>query len=164
MKIRKAGLDDIPVIHKLAHEIWWPAYENILSEEQINFMLDKMYSEEALRLQIEEGNEFLLAERGIEAVAFVSWSYPAKTEEQTAKLHKIYIHPSEQGKGTGRKLISFVENKARKKGGKVLELNVNRNNPALYFYKKMGFQISHQADIPYYQFYMNDYIMRKYLQ
>ncbi len=160
MTIRIAVLNDIPVIHKLAHEVWWPTYESILSAEQISFMLDKMYSEEALKLQFEEGNLFLVAERDGKAVAFASWALTCR-EEQVFKLHKIYISPSEQGRGTGRKLISFVENDARKKGGRILELNVNRNNPAFGFYKKSGFELFREDDIPYYHFFMNDYIMRK---
>ena len=42
-----------------------------------------------------------------------------------------------------------------------LELNVNRANPALGFYTKLGFEISETVDIPYYQFILNDYVMRK---
>ncbi len=158
--IRIATENDISVINKLANEIWWPAYGKILSPEQIGFMLEKIYSPESLRLQMAEGNTFLLVEKEHFAVAFASFSC-TEPEEGTFKLHKLYIHPSEQGRGTGRCLISEVENMARDKGGKTLELNVNRHNPAFHFYKKQGFSVHSEADIPFYQFFMNDYIMRK---
>ncbi len=160
MQIRIASPKDIPAIHQLAPQVWWPTYESILSAEQISFMLDKMYSEEALKLQFEEGGHFAVAERDNQAVAFASWSC-TEPGGQLFKLHKIYISPSEQGKGTGRKLIAFVENDVRKKGGKILELNVNRHNSAFGFYKKIGFELFREDDIPYYHFFMNDYIMRK---
>ena len=43
-----------------------------------------------------------------------------------------------------------------------LELNVNRNNPAIRFYVKLGFHIIDEVDIAIGSgFYMNDYIMLK---
>jgi len=34
---------------------------------------------------------------------------------------------------------------------------------ALNFYKKVGFEIFKEEDIPYYQYWMNDFILRKHL-
>ena len=46
-----------------------------------------------------------------------------------------------------------------------MELNVNRNNKALEFYKKMGMHIAESGDFNIGGgFYMNDYIMRKKLR
>jgi hypothetical protein len=44
-----------------------------------------------------------------------------------------------------------------------LELNVNRKNPAMYFYKKIGFELYEKADIAYGKFWLNDYVLRKSL-
>ncbi|MDF3077978.1 MAG: family N-acetyltransferase [Sphingobacteriaceae bacterium] len=159
MLIRPATDQDIPVISRLANEIWWPTYGSFISHEQISFMLENMYSEEALRRQMkEEGISFLMAEREGEPVAFAGFS---ETEPEVFKLHKLYILPSEQGKGTGKRLIEHVEDLARAQGGTILELNVNRANPAFGFYKKLGFRIYQTVDIPYHQFVLNDYVMRK---
>ena len=44
--------------------------------------------------------------------------------------------------------------------GAVIELNVNRNNPAINFYSRFGFKILRQGDFHIGNgFYMNDYIM-----
>lgn len=41
-----------------------------------------------------------------------------------------------------------------------IELNVNRNNPAIGFYNRLGFRILRQGDFDIgHGFYMNDYIM-----
>jgi ribosomal protein S18 acetylase RimI-like enzyme len=49
-------------------------------------------------------------------------------------------------------------------GAKFLELNVNRNNKAVEFYKKLGFRIIAEEDIDIDNgYFMNDYIMRKKL-
>ena len=52
----------------------------------------------------------------------------------------------------------FVTNK----GGSSLILQVNRNNAAVGFYKKMGFIIDREEDVEIGNgFYMNDYFMVK---
>lgn len=160
MLIRTANERDIKIIHELAIQTWWPTYRDILPEEQISFMLEDMYSEHALKQQMENGLVFLLVERDDQPVAFAGFSleYP---DEGIFKLHKIYILPSEQSKGTGKKLIQHIIALSKAKGGKILELNVNRNNPALSFYKKLGFELYKEADIPYYEYVLNDFILRK---
>lgn len=158
MRIRKATEEDITAITELAEKIWWPTYRNIISEEQISFMLKDMYSEESLKKQLVSGVDFILAEKENLAVAFAGFSL---IEPEVYKLHKLYVLPSEQGNGTGKNLIEYIADWAREQGGKILELNVNRGNSASEFYKKVGFEIYRIVDISYHHFILNDYIMRK---
>jgi GNAT superfamily N-acetyltransferase len=160
MIIRQATDSDIQAINELAEKIWWPSYRNIISDEQISFMLNDMYSSESLREQMNSGIEFLLVERDKLPLAFAGFS-ETDTKNQVFKLHKLYVLPTEQGQGTGRKLIEQVSSLAKAKGGKILELNVNRGNPAHHFYSKIGFDIYQTVDISYHHFILNDYIMRK---
>jgi GNAT superfamily N-acetyltransferase len=160
MIIRQATDSDIQAINELAEKIWWPSYRNIISDEQISFMLNDMYSSESLREQMNSGIEFLLVERDKLPLAFAGFS-ETDTKNQVFKLHKLYVLPTEQGQGTGRKLIEQVSSLAKAKGGKILELNVNRGNPAHHFYRKIGFDIYQTVDISYHHFILNDYIMRK---
>lgn len=162
MIIRKATINDIRIIHKLAHVIWWPTYRDILDKEQIMLMLQNMYSEKALEQQMNEGIHFLIAERQSRPVGFAGYSL-TDDEHKIFKLHKIYVLPSEQRKGTGKRLVEYVQSLVRDAGGKIVELNVNRLNPAFMFYKKLGFEVHKQVDIPYYHYVMNDYVMRKKL-
>jgi diamine N-acetyltransferase len=161
INIRFAEATDIHAIHSLAHEIWWPTYRNILTAEQIAFMLEKMYSPEALAKQFDEGATFIIAEREAENIGFASYS--ADTEQAVLCIHKLYILPSEQGKGTGKTFMNFIEDEGRKEGLQFLELNVNRNNQALGFYRKSGFTVYQEVDIPYYAFVLNDYVLRRTL-
>ncbi len=162
MKIRIATKLDIPVISELAEKTWWPSYSQIISDEQIGFMLQDMYSAESLLEQMNAGIEFLIVERENMALGFAAYSL-VDTQNQVFKLHKLYVLPSEQGLGTGKKLIDEVSSSAKLKGGKILELNVNRGNPAQHFYKKMAFDIYQTLDINYHHFVLNDYVMRKEL-
>jgi ribosomal protein S18 acetylase RimI-like enzyme len=162
MKIRIATKLDIPVISELAEKTWWPSYSQIISDEQISFMLQDMYSAESLLEQMNAGIEFLIVERENMALGFAAYSL-VDTQNHVFKLHKLYVLPSEQGLGTGKKLIDEVSSSAKLKGGKILELNVNRGNPAQHFYKKTGFEIYQTLDINYHHFVLNDYVMRKEL-
>ena len=161
MIIRKATKQDLTTIHTLAHEIWWPTYQSFLSKEQISFMLNKSYSEAALEEQMNENVIFLLGERNDTAVAFAG--YLLNLTNRICNLHKLYILPSEQGKGTGKTLINHIMEISQEAGANILELNVNRNNPALGFYKALGFEIIQEVDIPYYGFVLNDFVLRKRL-
>ena len=163
MTIRQANSMDIPAINRLAHQTWWPTYSGVISDEQIGFMLENLYSEESLNMQMNEGITFLIAERNETPVAFAAYSL-TEPENLVYKLEKLYVLPSEQGKGTGKALIFEVMKIAKELGGKTLELNVNRNNPAYHFYSKLGFVVYKTVDIPYQQFVLNDYIMRQALQ
>jgi len=158
LSIQKAGITDIPLIRRLAYEIWPSAYGNILSAGQLNYMLKLIYSEEALASQMTEGQQFYIAYHKDEAIGFAA---VGPYGNATYKLHKIYLLPQIQGKGAGKQLLQYVIEIA--KAGKVewLVLNVNRNNPALHFYRKIGFEISEEADIDIGNgYYMNDYIMK----
>ena len=162
MIIRQAKEFDILAISELAEKIWWPSYKNIISDEQISFMLNDMYSAKSLVEQLHSGIEFLLVERENIPLAFAAYS-ETDMDKQVFKLHKLYVLPTEQGQGTGKKLIEHVSSLAKAKGGKILELNVNRGNPAHHFYSKIGFDIYQTVDINYYHFVLNDYVMRKKL-
>jgi len=162
MNIRIATKLDIPVISDLAEKTWWPSYSKIISDEQISFMLQDMYSVESLLEQMNGGVQFLILERESMALGFAAYSL-VDAQNQVFKLHKLYVLPTEQGSGTGKKLIEEVSSSAKLQGGKTLELNVNRGNPAQHFYKKMDFEIHETVDINYHHFVLNDYVMRKEL-
>ena len=68
--IRKATADDIPVIRAMADVVFRQTYREILSPEQMDYMMDWMYSEESLHRQmLEEGIVFFLDEgRGYASV------------------------------------------------------------------------------------------------
>jgi len=162
ISIRIATIKDVPLIHQLAEDIWWPTYRSILSEEQLRFMLDHMYSIDALTQQINEGMIFILAEDLSNAVAFAGYSR-SKSDPTLLKVHKLYVQPAEHGKGIGKLLLQYIEKESAQAGIKQLELNVNRQNKAFHFYKKLGFEVFKEEDIPYYNYWMNDFILRKQL-
>ncbi len=161
LTIRRATPTDIPTIQHLSRVIWPVAYGSILSANQISYMLELMYSSTSLLKQMEE-HEFILCHDADEPIGFASFS---NVGENVFKLHKIYILPERQGKGVGRFMVEHILRTIREKGGVALDLNVNRHNPARFFYERLGFEIIREEDIDIGQgYWMNDYVMRKRLR
>lgn len=157
--IRPASFEDIPFIQKVAFETWPDAYADILSEEQREYMLQKMYSHEALSQQMKDGHYFFLALLQFRVVGFCSFSHYDKTKY---KLHKLYVLPNIQSKGVGAALLNIAETTSKSMGGSHVLLNVNRNNKAQHFYQKNGYEIISEEDIDIGNgYFMNDYIMEK---
>lgn len=159
-KILHATPKDIPTIRSLAEETWWPTYSPIISVEQIRYMLDHIYSKDALETAIKSGTQtfvLLFDENGAQGFA----SYGIKNEDnQICKLHKLYVVPGNHGKGYGKLLVEEVKVRALSLNAEKLDLNVNRHNPAKGFYEKMGFKIVREEDVPVGPYWMNDYVMR----
>ncbi|HSU26826.1 MAG TPA: GNAT family N-acetyltransferase [Chitinophagaceae bacterium] len=160
LKIKKAGNKDIPLIRDLTYRIWPQTYSSILSPAQIEYMLELIYSEASLEKQMnEEQCRFLFVYDDDEPVGFAS---TGETEPGIYKLHKIYILPSQQGKGTGKFVIDHIIRELVEKKAKALRLQVNRYNKARSFYEKLGFVVIDEADFDIGNgYFMNDYVMEK---
>lgn len=151
---------DLRKIHELAEEIWPYSYGEILSSDQIRFMLDQMYSVESLSNAVSEGQDFFIFHEKCKSVGFISMQKKHGSVD-ILRIEKLYVLPQMHGQGVGKKLIMYTESKAAEAQYKYLELNVNRNNPAFYFYKKVGFSVVDSIDIPYHGYVLNDYVMQK---
>jgi ribosomal protein S18 acetylase RimI-like enzyme len=162
LDIRIALLEDIPLIRELTFRIWPQTYASTLSQAQIDYMLEMMYSEESLTRQMtEEGCNFILVFGNGEPVGFASYS---EIKTGSWKLHKIYILPNQQGKGTGRFVIDHIIKTILLQGAESLQLQVNRYNKAKDFYEKLGFAIIEIADFDIGNgYFMNDFVMEKKL-
>jgi ribosomal protein S18 acetylase RimI-like enzyme len=161
MEIIEANLSHLKIISDLAEKIWWPTYQSVISDKQIAFMLEQMHSEKALESQFKEGAQFLLLRLEEAYQGFAS--YQIQENGKDYKLQKLYLKPELQGIGLGKALITEVENRTKILGADYLYLNVNRGNKAYQFYNKIGYEIFEEIDIPYYEFVLNDYVMRKEL-
>lgn len=179
---------DVSALGLLAGRIWNAHYRSIIAQAQIDFMLPRSYSAEALAAQMQSGQRFLLAEIGDEMIGFLSVSelrtisneilrgkdveYLSEQGEARSVgfgegsptneyffLHKFYIAPECQGKGLGKKM--FTELLRLMPEIKRIRLQVHRRNVNSWnFYLKQGFVIEQEADFEIGEgFQMNDYVM-----
>lgn len=160
--IRLANTEDITTVERLAREIWPVTYGDILSQDQLDYMLDLIYDNALLRDQLlNQQHTFLMAELNGEPVGFAVYSTVATG---VCKLHKIYVHQKTQGQGIGKQLIDYIVNQLRSQHFHTLRLNVNRQNKARYFYEKLGFAVAKEEDIDIGKgYFMVDYVMEKKL-
>src|SRR5574344_2645017 len=155
----RASVKNIPLIQYLAKISFTAAYKEILSMEQLTWMLNWMYSTESLTFQMEHDHTFFIMYCNNLPCGYISIE---RQEKKLFHLQKIYLLPDAQGKGLGEALIKrgleFIRSFELKNCR--VELNVNRKNKAVEFYKKMGFEIAESGDFEIGNgFYMNDYIM-----
>jgi ribosomal protein S18 acetylase RimI-like enzyme len=161
--IRTAGIDDIPVIQTLAYRIWHSHYPGIISDEQIDYMLEAGYSSDQIKREMtEDGITWLKVMDKDEMVGFAAFgSYG----EKQIKLHKIYLDLNYHGKGIGTAIMAEVEQRSIASGATSIVLNVNKYNQlAIRSYKQNGYQVAESViqDIGN-GFVMDDYVMKKEL-
>jgi diamine N-acetyltransferase len=160
MEIQKAGIAEIGIIKTLAETIWPICYATIITTEQLQYMLQLVYSETALLAQIEKGHQFIIAWEDETPIGFASYSPKSATENTTYRLHKIYVLPKNPTKRIGSALLSYVCDASKSLGATTLELNVNKYNTAIQFYNKKGFTVTKEEVIDIGQGYvMDDYVM-----
>lgn len=161
MQIIESSKEQLADIRELAYKIWPDTYGQILSKEQLEYMLGNFYSIESLENQFENGHVFLFVEEDGQYLGFAAYETDCKEKGKT-KLHKIYVMPNTQGKGIGKFLLNEVEQRTKNAENKYLFLNVNKYNNAISFYEKQGFVKIADEVIDIGQGYvMDDYVMEK---
>ncbi|WP_018628537.1 GNAT family N-acetyltransferase [Niabella aurantiaca] len=159
--IRKATTEEIAIIHQLALDIWPKAFEQILTPEQTGYMLQLMYAPAVLEMEMQRGVEYYILNH---AGADMGYTAIEQKEQDSWKLHKIYLSQKMHGKGLGKFQLQHMEAIAKNRGAQYLLLNVNRQNKAVDFYKRQGYEVIKTEDIDIGGgFFMNDYQMRKSL-
>lgn len=159
IEIEQISSDRVHVVNNLAHDIWPHAFKDILTPNQINYMLDWMYDEGTLAEQVQIGQLYYVLKEFNRPIGFIGVE-PNYPDAGFLRIHKCYLLPEVQGKGFGRTLLNQAIDVAFDLDLDVLHLNVNRYNKAVEFYKHVGFNIVGEEDIDIGQGYlMEDYIM-----
>ncbi len=149
---------------EIAEEIWRTTYSRILSELQIEYMLQEMYSKFQFEFSLSNDNHKLQwIQFNSKPIGFFHGEM-LDVEIKTFKIHKLYIKRQFQGSGIGTLCINFIENLAKNLNTKILILHVNKYNTACQFYLKLNFTIKEDAIIDIGKgFVMDDYILTKKL-
>ena len=111
MKISIAFVKDIPKIIEISEATWQHTYAPIISQEQIDFMYERMYSAAAILQQMQEGHTFLLYNDDNQTLGFISYFI---REDQTLYISKLYVKPKIQKSRIGKKLLGELQKIAKK--------------------------------------------------
>ena len=140
LTFEKALFSDIKIIQTLANKIWYACYKDILSTQQIEYMLNLMYSEKTIQDEMEGEGLWELIWFDRQAIGFIS----VVPQNKTLKLNKLYISDAYHGKGFGKQSLAHVVKYASNNGFEYVRLNVNKQNvKAIKAYEKTGFVWSH---------------------
>lgn len=160
--IQIARIADLPAISRMADFIWRRHFPGIITAEQIDYMLGRMYDPAAMRDEVRtQGIVYGFVRLGRRRVGY--FAYGPAEDPREMKLHKLYVHPDCRGRGYGSFVIRHLIGLCRRRRLRFLILAVNkRNKLAIDVYRKNGFRVraSVRKDIGD-GFVMNDYIMEK---
>lgn len=155
--------EDIKKLADLAYEIWHDYWPVILSPAQIDYMVAKFQSYNALKEQIEdEGYIYNILEKDGKAIGY----FGICPKEDYLFLSKLYIKETYRGIGCGKDAFKKIQQIAKEHNKSSIQLTVNKyNTNTIKAYEKWGFKTINSVvtDIGK-DFVMDDYIMEYKLQ
>lgn len=157
--IREVSCDsDIRLIAQMAEEIWPEAFADIITKEQINYMVDKFQSYHAMKDQIENQGYtyFIISENGKDA----GYCGVQVKEDNSLYLSKMYLLKEARGHRLFEQMTSHLVKLCRDKGINRIWLTVNKHNGrAIAAYDKNGYRnIKSQTTDIGEGFVMDDYV------
>lgn len=160
--IRPITPPEVPAIASLAREIWQASYPEIITQAQIDFMLEQRYGHERLYDDLEDAHKWL--DQAFFDGRRVGFAF-SELRGDEFKLDKLYIHPDVQRRGVGGQMIEHVAARARRLGHDCVILQVNKRNvKAINSYMKYGFVVREtMVDDIGSGYVMDDFVMEKKL-
>ena len=143
-------LQDFDNLYNFMLPIWKKTYKGIISDKQIDFLVNKYFKKENVDKFLQQGYEYYkIFDKGV--LIFLE-------REKDIFLDKLYLDESLRGKNIPSLAFEFLL-----KRKKDITLNVNQGNErAVKCYLKNGFTIEVSHDVVLENGMINkDYIMRK---
>ena len=145
IQLKKVLNSDAETLFKLMKEIYPPAYSHFWIDKGDWYINTHYAKENILRELLEENsdNYFIIFKDSIIGNFRIIWDekLTGLTREKQVKLHRVYLHKKTQGKGIGKKLMAWLENKAKQKSYEIIWLDaMNEQQQSFQFYKKLGYK------------------------
>jgi len=146
----------------LAHAIWNDYYPAMIGQQQVDYMLEKFQTLNAIQEQINQGYIYYLVSNNHQNnLGYFS----VQIKDHALFLSKFYLAAGSRGRGLGKETMRFIEQLARENKCTNIWLTVNKNNlNSIKIYQKIGFTITGSCETTIGQgFVMDDYKMVKNL-
>ena len=154
LSLKEINIENYTQLYSLMRTIYPLAYSHFWTDNG-NWYVNTQYSDEnILRELSEEKSEYYYVVFNDEIIGNfrIIWdeNLEGLSEEKQVKLHRIYLHQNLQGKGIGKNILFWLENKAKEKGYKIIWLDAMNEQPqALSFYKNLGFKYHSHTFLEY---------------
>lgn len=133
-------VEEFAAIARIAAEIWYEYYVPIIGRAQVDYMVTRFQSSAAMQEQARGGHEYFSMQQDGALVGYLALQ--PQPEAGRLFISKLYLHRDARGRGTGRAAMEFIEGIARQRGLGLLWLTVNKDNPSVQAYQRMGFEIA----------------------
>ena len=161
MEIRQCeNQEQLKQLADLADVIWHEYFVSLLSKEQIDYMVEKFQSYDAIDRAIkEEGYTYFLAYEEQTLIGYMG----VKLEEKRLFLSKLYLRKDKRGQGLASILLQKAVDYAIVNGKQSIYLTCNKyNQHSLDVHHRKGFyDIDAVVSDIGHVFVMDDYILQK---
>lgn len=146
----------------LAGRIWREHYPKYLGSAQVEYMLQKFQSPEAIRANVKDGYDWFFLEREGRDVGYLT----LHQEDDKLFLSKIYVDVHERGRGIGRDAMNFAVNYAKERKLKSIYLKVLQDNiHSVNSYIQLGFHVAERIVTDFGGGYVvDDFVMERPLE
>jgi GNAT superfamily N-acetyltransferase len=129
-------------VARMAHEVWNEYYVPIIGQAQVDYMVAKFQTAEAMQAQIDAGYEYFQIQQGEEPSGTIGYA-AIRHDVSDARLFisKLYVLAAHRKSGAGRQCLELIERMAQERGATHLWLTVNKGNPSVRAYERLGFRI-----------------------
>ncbi len=145
--IRRAGIDDAPLISELSEETFFDTFNGTCTDDDMQRFIAHYFNERQAYKELQDANDFYF----IAFVDDIATGYIRMKEEESdvdiikkkngIELKRIYVLKEYHSKKIGTALMKFALDFAANKGYELLWLGVwEHNERAIRFYKKFGFE------------------------
>lgn len=123
-------------IEALADDIWHEHYAPLLGEAQVNYMLEKFQSVDAINSQIMSGTEYFVLMYEYLMAGYIGM----KEEADALLLDKLYIHEECRGHHIATNVLNYLIGVCKKRGLNKIWLTCNQTSvKTLDILKHLGF-------------------------
>lgn len=152
--------EEIKALAECAKIIWNEYYSTILSQAQIDYMVEQFQSFDAIKKSIEKEHYiyYILCNKE-NVIAYCGF----QPQEQHLFLSKLYVQKPWRGHGYAGQMLAKMMDYAKQNQLDSIVLTCNRyNNASLDFYRRKGFTVIDRADNNIgHGFVMEDYILQR---
>lgn len=126
-------------VARMAHQVWNEHYVPLIGQAQVDYMVAKFQSPEAMQSQIDSGYEYFQIQQSGLGIGYAAIRHDAP--DARVFISKLYVLAAHRKSGAGRQTLGLLERMGRERGAAHLWLTVNKGNPSVRAYERLGFRI-----------------------
>jgi ribosomal protein S18 acetylase RimI-like enzyme len=126
-------------VARMARIVWNEYYVQLIGQAQVDYMVAKFQTAEAMQAQIDSGYAYFQIQLDGVMVGYTAIRHDAA--DARVFISKLYVLAPHRKSGAGRQCLQLIERMARERGATHLWLTVNKGNPSVRAYERLGFKI-----------------------